>query len=76
MFKKTQAEDKSNVQSDFNPLLRLMRVNFQNETNWMHQFALNERILKAIQKEISYKVQELKDCEALTYVYYFLLPIS
>jgi len=40
----------------------------------MHNFALNERFLRCIQKEIAYKVQELKDMEALSFIYYFLLP--
>lgn len=40
----------------------------------LHQFALNENFLRTLFKELRYRVQELEDLDALSYVFYVLMP--
>lgn len=58
----------------FKPILKYLRVTLQAENTLLHQFALNENFLRTLFKELRYRVQELEDLDALSYVFYVLLP--
>ena len=66
------ADEKQNIK----PILDLLKVNLQQETNILHVFALEEVFLRAIAKEIRYQMNELGNKDALSFVYYALLPMN
>jgi hypothetical protein len=49
-------------------------VNLQQETNILHVLALEEVFLRAISRKIRYQMDDLGDNDALSFVYYVLLP--
>jgi hypothetical protein len=72
VFKENEqsADEKQNIK----PILDLLKVNLQQETNILHVFAIEEVFLRAISREIKYQMYDLGDKDALSYVYYVLLP--
>ena len=72
MYKENElrADEKQNIK----PILDLLKVNLQQETNILHVFALQEMFLSNIGKEIRYQMNELGNKDALSFVYYVLLP--
>ena len=72
MYKENElrADEKQNIK----PILDLLKVNLQQETNILHIFALQEMFLSNIGKEIRYQMNELGNKDALSFVYYVLLP--
>jgi hypothetical protein len=49
-------------------------VSLQDETNILHHFANDEVFLRSFAREIRYRMSNLKDKDALSFIYYLLLP--
>lgn len=56
------------------PILEFLKLSLQNETNILHEFALDENFLKSLAKEIRNQLIDFDNKDALTFVYYVLLP--
>jgi hypothetical protein len=56
------------------PILKYLRLSLQNENNILHLFALNENFLKSFAKEIRTAVVDKDDRDAISYIYFILLP--
>jgi hypothetical protein len=56
------------------PILKLLKVQLQDESNVYHVFALNENFLKSMTTEIKYQYIDLDYPNYLAYIYYVLLP--
>ena len=67
-------EQRSDEKQKIKPILDFLKVNLQQETNIFHIFALDEGFLRAIAREIRYQMNDLGDKDALSFVYYVLLP--
>jgi hypothetical protein len=58
------------------PILDLLKVNLQQESNILHVFALNEGFLRSLSQEIRNKLVDLGDKKYQDFIYWVLMPMN